>query len=444
MLCSNCHQQNEETAQSCCRCGGPLSEPRTSDHAPDPLETHPAEAALLYAGFWRRLAALILDMLIVTIAVFLVGALIGLIAGDSLWLLIVYISYAPLIFLLDGILVWLYFALMESSGKQATLGKIAIEIKVVDLNGNRVSFGRATGRYFAKLVSGLTFSMGYVVAAFTKKKQALHDIMASCLVVRNNAGAEQILHLKPGKGMSNSVAVILSAAGGLISAGVMVVTALFFYQIHQSTGDPSGSLAMPGTVNAEYTISAPSSVIGAGESYWVDSNPDPEFTLINARVDIGTMRQVGDEIEVQILWPSAPGDLMSWRATHPDIKIPDGSQSIEREQVVCGPEDMVSFMVESTIVAPDGVRILRRTFNPAEERLKAETSDKSMRAMFRTPGGYSPNPRSLVCWAAARKCEGKDFSWPPPPNNTPLEYSERATRMRAEYNRMFVPTCVLK
>jgi hypothetical protein len=204
------------------------------------------------------------------------------------------------------------------------------------------------------------------------------------------------------------------------------------------------ALVTPWTAHAEPVTSAPASMIGAGTPVWIDSNPDPEFALINARVDIGTMRQVGDEIEVQILWPSAPGYLMSWRAAHPEAKIPDGSQSIDRERIVCRPENMLSFMVESAIVAPDGTGILRETLDPAEERLKAEESDKKMRAVFRTPGGYSPNVRSLVCWAAARKCEGKDFSWPPPPNNTPLEYSERATRMRAEYNRMFVPTCELK
>jgi hypothetical protein len=105
---------------------------------------------------------------------------------------------------------------------------------------------------------------------------------------------------------------------------------------------------------------------------------------------------------------------------------------------------MLYFRVESTIIDPDGTLIVRKTFDPAKERLKAEASAKEMRAISRMPVGYGSNPRSLVCWAAARKCEGKDFSWPPPPNKTPLEYSERATRMQAEYNRMFVPTCVLK
>ena len=79
---------------------------------------------------------------------------------------------------------WLYYALMESSRFQGTLGKMAVQIKVTDLEGNRVSFGRATGRYFGKLVSALVLFIGYIMVAFTEKKQGLHDIMAGCLVVR--------------------------------------------------------------------------------------------------------------------------------------------------------------------------------------------------------------------------------------------------------------------
>jgi hypothetical protein len=204
------------------------------------------------------------------------------------------------------------------------------------------------------------------------------------------------------------------------------------------------ALVAPSTAHTEPATFAPASMICAGTSFWVDSNPDPAYARINARVDIGTMRQTGDEIEARFLWPSAPGYLMSWRAAHPGVTIPDGSHSIDRERIVCGAEDTLSFRVESTIVAPDGALIFRETFDPAKQRLKEETRKKEMRAAFPRPVSYGHDPRSLVCWAAARKCEGKDFSWPPPPNKTPLEYSERATRMQAEYNRMFVPACELK
>jgi len=80
--------------------------------------------------------------------------------------------------------VWLYFALMESSSKQATLGKMMIGVIVTDTDGNRISFGRASGRYFAKIPSAIILMIGYIMAAFTKRKQALHDMMAGCLVIR--------------------------------------------------------------------------------------------------------------------------------------------------------------------------------------------------------------------------------------------------------------------
>jgi len=73
---------------------------------------------------------------------------------------------------------------MESSELQATLGKMALGICVTDKYGNRISFGRATGRHFAKIISSLTLGIGYLAAAFTEKKQALHDIIAGCLVLK--------------------------------------------------------------------------------------------------------------------------------------------------------------------------------------------------------------------------------------------------------------------
>ncbi len=77
---------------------------------------------------------------------------------------------------------WIYYAALESSVKQATLGKTALSIKVTDMEGNRIGFGRATGRHFAKIISGIILLIGYLMIAFTEKKQGLHDMMAGCLV----------------------------------------------------------------------------------------------------------------------------------------------------------------------------------------------------------------------------------------------------------------------
>ena len=77
-----------------------------------------------------------------------------------------------------------FYALMESSNKRATLGKMAAGILVTDLNGNRISFGRATARYFSKLINAFTLGFGYLTIVFTEKKQGIHDMIAGTLVVK--------------------------------------------------------------------------------------------------------------------------------------------------------------------------------------------------------------------------------------------------------------------
>jgi uncharacterized RDD family membrane protein YckC len=148
-----------------------------------------------YAGFWKRVFAYLIDSLLlgaVGLIIFLpmiglLGVNVFLYEADGMEpspgmtaMLIIAIVVGSVTAL---ICTWLYFALMESSAGGATLGKMAIGIKVTDMQGNRLSFWRATGRFFAKYISGLTFGIGYLMAAFTQQKQALHDILAGCLVV---------------------------------------------------------------------------------------------------------------------------------------------------------------------------------------------------------------------------------------------------------------------
>jgi hypothetical protein len=167
----------------------------------------------------------------------------------------------------------------------------------------------------------------------------------------------------------------------------------------------------------------------------VSSTTDPSLALINARVDIGDLRQAGDAVEAELAWTLRLGMLNDIRFLHPGVSIPEGSASIIRERIVCRSDRALSYVVETRIVAPDGKLLYRKAHDADLERKKAEA--------LAGPMSYGTDPRSLVCWAAARKCEGKDFTWPPPPNNTPLEYSARATSMRTEYNARFVPTCPL-
>jgi uncharacterized RDD family membrane protein YckC len=161
---------------------------------PQPLPVPPAPV-VRYAGFWRRFVAYVIDQIIIGVAAFILFipglALLGIGIGAGMmdespraigFILAAIAAYLTAI-LLIVVMEWLYYALMESSRRQATLGKLALGIAVTDLSGNRISFGRATGRYFGKIISGLILYIGFIMAGFTEKKQALHDIMSNCLVV---------------------------------------------------------------------------------------------------------------------------------------------------------------------------------------------------------------------------------------------------------------------
>ena len=132
----------------------------------------------MYAGFWRRVVAVILDGLLIGIVT--APFTLGFSSGDT---------YSPQASSISTVVSWLYYALMESSSKQATLGKMALGIRVTDLDGRRIGFGKATARYFAKILSALILGIGFLMVAFTERKQGLHDILAGTLVVMGPAPA---------------------------------------------------------------------------------------------------------------------------------------------------------------------------------------------------------------------------------------------------------------
>ncbi len=146
-----------------------------------------------YAGFWLRFVAVLIDGLIMSAVFFPVAIIIGIMGGVASValegggqgageeIINVFSSFLNLLFIAAE---WLYYAFMESSSKQATLGKMVLGLKVTDLNGNRISFARATGRFFGRWLSSLILGIGYLMIAFTEKKQGLHDMVAGTLVVK--------------------------------------------------------------------------------------------------------------------------------------------------------------------------------------------------------------------------------------------------------------------
>ncbi|MBI2679746.1 MAG: RDD family protein [Candidatus Solibacter usitatus] len=185
MYCSKCGAANADTARFCAGCGGSLAPAVVSS------------PVVVYAGFWLRYLALIIDGMIATPVILILllpfglagvlTAVIGKAVDDpesipmavgGLW---VFIGAAIALSVVGN---WLYHAVMESSSFQATFGKKILGMVVTDLAGQRISFAQATGRHFGKLLSGLIMNIGFIMAAFTEKKQALHDMLAGCLVVR--------------------------------------------------------------------------------------------------------------------------------------------------------------------------------------------------------------------------------------------------------------------
>src|SRR3984893_6439303 len=171
-----------------------------ASQAPPPVVY--AQSTVQYAGFWLRVVAYLIDSIVLGVGfmvLFIPFAImtgltavlgnihpgddpreVGAVLGGTFFLGL--FTVACLGFL-GG---WLYHAKMESSSWQATLGKKALNLRVTDIYGALISFARASGRHFAKLSTGLIpLGVGFMLAGLTERRQALHDMIAGCLVLRD-------------------------------------------------------------------------------------------------------------------------------------------------------------------------------------------------------------------------------------------------------------------
>ncbi|MGB3271206.1 MAG: RDD family protein [Rhodanobacter sp.] len=172
--------------------------------APQALPQTTAAVLEDYAGFWKRVAAYILDAIVLYIPNNLLimrsmgdGAAQEAMKqtmlsapGDMHVMMAAYSQYyatmsTPLI--ITAVLTWLYFAVCESSPWQATLGKLALGIRVTDMEGRRIGIGRALLRYLAKFLSAFILCIGFLMVAWTRRKQGLHDMLCGTLVLNGRA-----------------------------------------------------------------------------------------------------------------------------------------------------------------------------------------------------------------------------------------------------------------
>ncbi len=157
--------------------------PNSGSGAPPPpvWDAAPQSAQdVQYGGFWIRVVAYIIDAILLSFASGVIGF-----ATDMNMFEADYRNFNPAGNLLSVVIGWLYFALLESSQRGATVGKMAVGLRVVTDQGQRLTFMNATGRYFAKFISAIILGIGFIMVAFTDRKRGLHDMIAGTLVIKS-------------------------------------------------------------------------------------------------------------------------------------------------------------------------------------------------------------------------------------------------------------------
>jgi uncharacterized RDD family membrane protein YckC/Tfp pilus assembly major pilin PilA len=162
----------------------------------------------VYANFWQRFGGLVIDYLIVAVGLGILAAILIPAAPDFGGLLVLLAAVA-------------YYVGFESSPLQGTPGKLAMSIKVTDLEGERIGIGRALGRYLGKIISWLILGIGFIMAAFTGRRQGLHDLMAGTLITRKALTPAQIAGAGPAQ--SPSVGTVIGVIAVCLFFGVFVV-----------------------------------------------------------------------------------------------------------------------------------------------------------------------------------------------------------------------------
>ncbi len=179
---------------------------------------------IAYAGFWIRFFAWFIDWVVLGVA----GVVIGFVLGVMAALLGFRAGLGVIAYGLAILVGWLYYSLSHSSRAQASLGMMAAGLSVVGADGMRIGFGRATGRYFASLLSWLLCYVGYLMIAFTARRQGLHDLIASTHVVRARPRPGQALIATYGgpANMAAGVTAAVAVIAILLLTSVLVIVIL--------------------------------------------------------------------------------------------------------------------------------------------------------------------------------------------------------------------------
>jgi uncharacterized RDD family membrane protein YckC/Tfp pilus assembly major pilin PilA len=285
--------------------------------------------ALPYAGFWKRAVAYVIDYFI---AMFLVGVSIAVVAGTN------HGKTSPLTSLLAWLAVSLYYVLFESSSMQATPGKRAMDLKVTDLHGERIGFGRALGRMLGHILSFMTLSVGFAMAVFTDRRQTLHDKLAGTLVVSRVESPEDIdrAGIAPPAPMWQSIAAVLGLVlFGPMGIGILAAIAIPAYQNYTIRAQIAEGLniAQPYQTAIATAVAAGTPLNRIDSSKLDVSFPDTakfvdSVRVIQGAIDIHYGRAANKKIEGGhlVLMPGVKGTEVQWFCGHasppPDVSVP--------------------------------------------------------------------------------------------------------------------------
>jgi uncharacterized RDD family membrane protein YckC len=208
LFCSKCGAQNPSTSQFCQKCGNTLwpvgatqpAQAAAPAYAAQPAYAQPIQYASAptspYGGFWIRFLAYFIDRIILGIVaapfyfILILPRMIPIFEDaqrnrePSPEMIVAIIGTAFTYGCIVMLGAWLYDALLTSSSWQGTVGKKVLGLKVTDEAGNRIGFGRATGRFFAMILSGMILYIGFFMIGFTDRKRGLHDMLAGTLVMK--------------------------------------------------------------------------------------------------------------------------------------------------------------------------------------------------------------------------------------------------------------------
>ncbi len=244
MFCHACGQQNSDSTPFCISCGRPLLGASPAPAAAEPVPASaPAPGASIYGSFWMRFVALAID----TVIIGAVNTVIYMISFTTFFLSVAdgKMEKAGMAMIGGQMALWcvsfliglFYFSLMESSRWQGTLGKIAVNLKVVDRNGRRLSYWRALVRYASHFISNLTFGIGYLMNVFTARQQCLHDLIAGTLVVSKTVTPEMLAQHPVGRASRGQR--ISAIAAWCFTLLAMVLFVGLFYGAVMTAGEMS-------------------------------------------------------------------------------------------------------------------------------------------------------------------------------------------------------------